>query len=222
MWPPRTIVITDRRALGARGDGEQEARLVAFVGASADAGVDAVQVRERDWADARLLRVMRAAVAAVQGSGCHVFVNDRAHVAIAAGAHGVQLRGDGMPAARVRRVWPTELLIGRSVHVGDDVTMAEGADVVLFGTVFPSMSKGPAAPVAGVSALAAWARRPGMVPVVAVGGIDLDRCASVHETGAAGVAGIDVFARAWHQGASSLASMVREIHAVFRDRERAE
>ena len=222
MWPPRTIVITDRRVLGSRGDDDQEARLVVFVGAVAAAGVDAVQVRERDWADARLLRVTGAAVAAVQGSGCRVFVNERAHVAIAAGAHGVHLRGDGMPAARLRRVVPSALLIGRSVHVGDDVAVADHADMVLFGTVFPSVSKASGSPVAGLPALRQWTRRPGMAPVVAVGGIDLDRCASVHGAGAAGVAGIDVFARAWHQGATALASVVREIHAVFRDRERAE
>lgn len=222
MWPPRTIVITDRRVLAARGEDDQEARLVAFVGAVAAAGVDAVQVRERDWADARLLRVTGAALAAVQGSRCRVFVNERAHVAIAAGAHGVHLRGNGVPAVRVRRVSPPALLIGRSVHVGDDVAVADGTDVVLFGTVFPSVSKSPVAPVAGLPALTDWTRRPGMVAVVAVGGIDLDRCASVHEAGADGVAGIDVFARAWHQGASSLASLVQEIHAVFRDRERAE
>ena len=119
MWPPRTLVVTDRRRLAARGEIDEETRLVAFVAAMAAAGVDAVQVRERDWPDGRLVRVTRAARAAVAGSPCRLFVNDRAHVAVAAGAHGVHLRGDGMPATRVRRTWPSTLLIGRSMHVGD-------------------------------------------------------------------------------------------------------
>ena len=124
--------------------------------------------------------------------------------------------------SRVRRVWPSGLLIGRSVHVGDAGVGGEGADVVMFGTVFPSVSKAPDAPVAGCRRWPTGRGGPAMVPVVAVGGIDLDRCAVVREAGACGVAGIDLFARAWQQGAASLASVVREIHAVFRDRERAE
>lgn len=127
-----------------------------------------------------------------------------------------------MPAARVRRAWPSGLLIGRSMHVGDLTSGADGADVVMFGTVFPSTSKGPDAPVAGVAALAAWTRQPGMVPVVAVGGVDVNRCATIREAGACGVAGIDLFVRAWQQGPKSLASLVAEIHAVFGDGERAE
>ncbi len=70
MWPPRTVAITDHRRLAARGDGGEDDALVAFVAAMATAGVDAVQVRERDWPDARLLRVTRAAVE--RGAGQHV------------------------------------------------------------------------------------------------------------------------------------------------------
>lgn len=222
MWPPRTLAITDRARLAARGEQGEDAWLVAFVAAMAAAGVDAVQVRERDWPDRRLLRVVQAARVAVQGSGCRLFVNERAHVAVAAGAQGVHLRRTGMPAARVREAWPSGLLIGRSVHVDDDVADSVGADMVLFGTVFPSVSKGPGGAVAGLGALAAWTQRPGQPPVVAVGGLELERCALVREAGACGMAGIDVFVRAWQQGPSALASVVREIHAVFRDGERAE
>jgi thiamine-phosphate pyrophosphorylase len=222
MWPPRTIAITDRRRLEARGDVDEDTRLVAFVAAMATAGVDAVQVREREWPDARLLRVVRSARAAVSGSSCRLFVNERAHVAAAAQAHGVHLRGDGMPAWRVRRAWPSGLLIGRSVHVGDAAAAGDGADVALFGTVFPSASKDPNAPVAGLSGLADWTGQATGLPVVAIGGIDVDGCAPVREAGACGVAGIDLFIRAWQRGAAPLASLVAEIHAVFRDGERAE
>jgi thiamine-phosphate pyrophosphorylase len=222
MWPPRTVAITDHRGLAARGDDGADDAVVAFAAAMAAAGVDAVQVRERDWPDGRLLRVTRATVDAVRGSTCRVFVNERAHVALAAEAHGVHLRGTAMAVRRVRSAWPAGLLIGRSVHVGDDAADAAAADMVMFGMVFPSGSKAPDAPVTGLAALAAWSGRPGMTPVVAVGGIGVAECAAVHEAGACGIAGIGLFTRAWQQGPSALAAVVREVHAVFRDRERAE
>ena len=197
--------------------------LVAFVAAMAVAGVDAVQVRERDWPDARLLRVTRAAVGAVQGSTCRVLVNERAHVAVAADAHGVHLRGTGMPVRRVRLAWPTGLLIGRSVHLGDDDADVDGADMVMFGMVFPSGSKAPDAPVAGL-------RGAGRLGAPARHGTGRGRRGhrgrslrgGARDAGACGIAGIDLFVRAWQQGPSALAAVVREIHAVFRDRERAE
>ena len=222
MWPPRTVAITDHRRLAGRGDGGSDDAVVAFVAAMAAAGVDAVQVREREWHDARLLRVTRASVNAVQGTTCRVLVNERAHVAMAAAAHGVHLRSTGMPVRRVRVAWPADLLIGRSVHPGDDEADAAAADVVMFGMVFASGSKAPDALVAGLAALATWSGRPGMAPVVAVGGIGVDRCVAVRDAGACGIAAIDLFARAWQQGPSALAAVVREVHAVFRDRERAE
>ena len=76
--------------------------------------------------------------------------------------------------------------------------------------------------MAGLPALATWADRPGMAPVVAIGGIGVDQCAAVRDAGACGIAGIGLFVRAWQQGPSALAAVVREVHAVFRDRERAE
>ena len=222
MGPPRTVAITDRRRLDARGESGTDDAVVAFAAAMAAAGVDAVQVRERDWPDARLLRVTRAIVGAVHGSAARVLVNERAHVAVAAAAHGVHLRSTGMPVSRVRVAWPSRLLIGRSVHPGDDDANAVGADMVMFGMVFPSGSKAPDTPVAGVVALASWTSRPGMAPVVAVGGIGVDECAAVRAAGACGIAGIGLFARAWQQGPSALSAVVREVHAVFRDREWAE
>jgi thiamine-phosphate pyrophosphorylase len=222
MWPPRTVAITDHRHLAARGDADVDDAVVAFVGALAVAGVDAVQIRERDWPDARLLRVAKASVRVVQGSECRVLVNERAHVALAADAHGVHLRGTGMPVRRVRLAWPAGMLVGRSVHLGDDEADAAAADMVMFGMVFPSASKAPDAPVAGLRALASWSCQPGMAPVVAVGGIGVDQCEAVRHAGACGIAGIGLFARAWQRGPSALAAVVRDVHAVFRDRERAE
>ena len=80
-----------------------ERPLVALIGEAARAGVDLIQIREPDLDDRALVTLARAAVAAVRGTPARVIVNDRADVALAAGAAGVHLRGDSMPGrARAR------------------------------------------------------------------------------------------------------------------------
>ena len=66
------------------------------------AGVDVIQVRERDLPDGELTALVRRIVAWPPATKTRVMVNDRADVAIAAGAAGVHLRGDSAPASRVR------------------------------------------------------------------------------------------------------------------------
>lgn len=215
MWPPRTLAITHRQRLGGRGPDDEQRCLVHLAEGLAQAGVDALQVRERDWADGRLLSLVRDVCAATAGTGCLVLVNERAHVALAAGAHGVHLRGTGMPASRLRAVVPLGWSISRSVHAGDEpAAVMTGVDVALFGTVFASGSKPDGWPVAGLDGLGGWVARAGR-PVVAVGGITPGRCVAVRDAGACGVAGIELFVQAWQQGADALVALVREVHAVF-------
>ena len=218
MWRPRTLLITDRVRLREATGADDDAAMVAYVAAAAEAGVDAVQVRDRAADDRHLLRLVRQIVEALAGSGCRVLVNERAHVAWAAGADGVHLRSDGVAAVRLRDAWPSVQTIGRSVHRDDGPDAAAAVDYVVFGTVFASGSKGPDAPVAGLSALRAWVER-STVPVLAVGGMELERCIAVRRAGAAGIAAIDLFARAYAAGADRLAATVREVHAVFNDGE---
>jgi thiamine-phosphate pyrophosphorylase len=171
-----------------------EDALVRRVRAAAVEGVHLVQVRERDLDGGPLTRLVRACVDAVRGSRARVIVNDRFDVAVAAGAHGVHLRGDSFPASRIRACAPQGFLIGRSVHsVSDAVAAAEGAaiDYLIFGTVFVSGSK-PERPAAGLRELSAVASAT-RVPVLAIGGMTSDRIADVMRAGAAGVAGISMF-----------------------------
>ncbi len=172
-----------------------DAALVARVAAAARAGVHLIQIRQ-PARDARpLVRLVERAVAAVRGTQTRVLVNDRLDVAMAAGAHGVHLRGDSMPAARVRTMAPAGFVVGRSVHSPDEarsVTSDGSVDYVLVGTIFPTASK-PGAAVAGLGMLAA-ACHATSVPVLAVGGMQLERLTSVADAGAAGVAAIGLFA----------------------------
>jgi thiamine-phosphate pyrophosphorylase len=166
------------------------------VRAAARDGVDLVQVRERDLDDRALLALVRRVIAEVADTPARVLVNDRLDVALAAGAHGVHLRGDSIAASRVRAIAPRGFLVGRSVHALDEAIAIdrEGAvDYLIFGTVFASAGKPGGHPVAGVEALARVCAAV-RTPVLAVGGIDAARAVEARRAGAQGVAAIGVFA----------------------------
>ena len=190
-------LVTDRGRLTVDGGGEQAtgARLVEIVGAAARAGVDVVQVREPDLEARWLSLLVAGCVRATEGTAARVVVNDRIDVALAAGAAGVHLRGDGPPANRVRQIAPPGFLISRSVHsAAEGARLAEqgGLDYLIFGTVFPSTSKDPEHPVAGIPELER-AVRLAKIPVLAIGGMTPERAAEAAGAGAAGVAAISLF-----------------------------
>jgi thiamine-phosphate pyrophosphorylase len=187
---PVLCLVTDRRRFGA----SWEDTLVRRVRAAALEGVHLVQVRERDLDGGPLTRLVAACVDAVGGTTARVVVNDRFDVAVAAGAHGVHLRGDSFPASRIRACAPRRFLIGRSVHSVSDAVLAaeDGAvDYLIFGTVFASRSKADRA-AAGLGELSAVAHAT-RLPVLAIGGLTAAKIGDVMSAGAAGVAGISMF-----------------------------
>ncbi len=129
------------------------------------------------------------------GSRTLVVVNDRVDVALAARAHGVHLRSDSMATAEVRRMAPSAFLIGRSVHGLDEARQhAGGTDYLIAGAVWATASKPAGHPLLGVEGLAQVVRAVG-VPVLAIGGVTLDRTHEVAAAGAAGLAAIGLFIR---------------------------
>jgi thiamine-phosphate pyrophosphorylase len=185
-------MITDRRRLGADG----ESALIRRIALASRAGVHLVQIRERDLPDAGLLRLTARAVDAARSTRTRIIVNDRADVALAAGAHGVHLRGDSVPARRVRAVAPVGFLVGRSVHTLEEADRAAGEgglDYLLFGTVFETFSKPGQAP-AGVAALRAVVSTARTLPVLAVGGVGPRTARLLPASGCAGFAAIGLFA----------------------------
>ena len=189
---PCLCLVTDRRAVNpdARTVRDEVAALEALLDEAIDAGIDLIQIRERDLEASLLHELVVRTVACARATTTRVVVNDRADVAVAAGAHGVHLRGDGPPSARVRELVGTAVLIGRSIH--DPAETTDAADYFLFGTVFRTGSKPADAPVAGLEALAAAARQ-STAPVLAIGGVTPDRAAVCRQAGAAGVAAIGIF-----------------------------
>lgn len=185
---PVLCMITDRRR-------EDTASFLERVGAAARAGVHLIQIRERDLEGRELTRLVERCVALVRGTSARVIVNDRVDVALAAGAHGVHLRADSVPAPRVRAITPPQFIIGRSVHSIEDARVADregGLTYLMFGTVFPSSSK-RGVEAAGTQALAGVAATTAL-PVLAVGGLTQPRIAALAGTGAAGCAAIGLFA----------------------------
>lgn len=204
-------MISDRRRFGDHAAD----RLVDAVAAAARAGLDLIQIRERDLDARSLIDLVRRCVDAARGTRARILVNDRTDVAIAAGAHGVHLRADSMPACRVRAIAPAGFLIGRSVHDRDETVRASdggGLDYVMFGTVFATRSKPDVSP-AGTGMLAQVAAATPL-PVIAIGGITEASTRGLQRTGAAGIAAIGLFADC---DPAALPAMIVRVSNAFQD-----
>jgi thiamine-phosphate pyrophosphorylase len=129
-----------------------------------------------------------------------VMVNDRVDVALAAQADGVHLKAASIGVADARCLAPADWIVGRSVHELAEVEAAarEGADYLLFGSIFATRSKPPGWPVAGLDGLRAAVAAARQVPVLAIGGVGVAEAAAVAATGAAGIAAIDAFQPSQH------------------------
>ena len=200
--------VTDRR----RGSDSSRAYLLDRIHAAAAAGVDVIQVRERDLADRDLMSLVRDARAAIRGTATRLLVNDRVDIALASGAAGVQLRADSIEAARIRAIVPPGFLIGRSIHDPAETAEARDCDFLLFGTVFASSGKPAGHRIAGVDALAEACRR-ARVPVLAIGGIDETNVNHVAAAGAAGIAAVGLFMA--DRSIPEIAAAVSAIRAAF-------
>jgi thiamine-phosphate pyrophosphorylase len=153
--------------------------------------VDLIQIRAKEIPARALVRLAREAVANARQS--MILVNTRTDVALACGAHGVHLPARSMSPDIIRRITSQGFLIGVSCHTIEELQAAEGegADFAVYGPVFPSVTK-PAAPI-GIESFrqAAGSVR---LPVYALGGVTAKNARQCIEAGAAGVAGISLFA----------------------------
>ncbi|MFN2563984.1 MAG: thiamine phosphate synthase [Gemmatimonadaceae bacterium] len=165
-----------------RRDGLDE--LVARASAAAHSGATAVHLRLKGEDARTLLDASRALVGALS---VPVVVHDRADVAVAAGAAGVHLSPDELPAAAIRSVVPPEMVVGVSVGGAADLELARAADYVSIGPVFARGGRAAEVPALGVDELAPVVRLVG-VPVLAVGGITPENARWVLDAGAAGIA----------------------------------
>lgn len=208
-------LVTDRRRLApGRSDADAVACLVEQAGYAVAAGIDVIQLRERDLDSRRLVQLTSTLVALSRGSTTRIVVNERLDVALAAGADGVHLRGDSLAAATVRELAPPGFLVGRSVRSIEETRHAGPVDYLIAGTIFPSGSKPPEHPLLGLDGLAAIVTA-SLVPVLGIGGIGADRLQDLHSTGAAGVAAIGAFMGTGDCGAVPLHDLARRYRERF-------
>ncbi|MGK2935562.1 MAG: thiamine phosphate synthase [Gemmatimonadaceae bacterium] len=140
---------------------------IARVAAAARGGATMVQVRAKQASSRELLEVVRRLVAALH---VPVVVNDRADIAIMAGAAGVHLGSDDLPVAAVRALAPRSFIIGASLGSGEEVASAHGADYVGIGPAFATPSKADAGSPLSFEEIARL-QQFAAVPAVAIGGI---------------------------------------------------
>lgn len=214
--------MTDRKALA--GDKSLPA-LLDVIRAAAAAGVDWVQIREKDLPARELFELVKEAVsfASVRpGStrlrSIRIIVNDRLDVALAAGAAGVHLGHASAPAREVVR-WcragdaPADFLVGVSCHSLEGVQEAEnaGASYTYFGPIYETPSKIPFGKPHGVEELAQVANAVS-IPVIAIGGVNASNALHCIHSGAAGIAAIRMVQDA--RDANSLKEAIEAIHGL--------
>jgi thiamine-phosphate pyrophosphorylase len=183
---PILCLVTDRHAV-------QGSLAIAVAGAVA-AGVDWVQIRDRELSGRDLLAHAEEVAAAARagarrrGGPVRVLVNRRADVALALGLDGLHLGFDAMPAERARELLGAEALIGVSAHAPEEVARAAGgaAGYALLAPILAPLSKVAERPPLGPGALRAAAGHG--IPVLAQGGIDAGNAGRMIAAGAAGVA----------------------------------
>ena len=169
-----------------------------------DAGVKLIQYRNKNGSSRRLFETSRQIADRVRAAGGIFIVNDRADVALLAGADGVHVGQDDLPVELARRVLeapgvlakPRPGIIGCSTHNLEQVSEADrtSVDYIAFGPVFATQSKQKPDPLVGLDGLRA-ARKATRKPLVAIGGITLASATAVMEAGADSVAVIGDLAR---------------------------
>ncbi len=202
---PILCYVTDRRSLSLVTPSENVSGLAEKIAALARAGVDWVQIREKDLSAQQLTALTQEALCCIPGAGndrasaTRILVNDRVDVALTEGAAGVHLGERSLPVDEVRRFVQARLsvkdfLVGVSCHSLESAKAAAagGADYVFFGPVFATPSKAGFGAPHGVGRLAKICGSV-PIPVLAIGGITLENAASCFTAGAAGIAAIRLF-----------------------------
>lgn len=239
---PLLCYVTDRRSLflGRTPETSQHLDtrkiLLEKIAAAATAGVDWIQIREKDLSGKECSSLTREAVhvatsssldasanipnsssteAAGEQVSSRILVNDRLDVALATEAGGVHLGDKSLPTEEARRLVKSpgrdrDFLIGVSCHSLDSAKAAEsgGADYLFFSPVFATPSKAAYGAPQGLRRLAEVCRAVAL-PVLAIGGITLENAADCFSAGASGIAAIRLF-----QDASDMASVVRQLRSL--------
>ncbi|RJQ52390.1 MAG: thiamine phosphate synthase [Nitrospiraceae bacterium] len=179
----RLYLITDRKLTADRYS------LTASVEKALKGGVRAIQLREKDLGTRELLTLAHKMRKLTEKYNARLFINDRFDIALAAGADGVQLTQNSIPADAVRRVVKDKLMIGVSTHSLKEAKEAEKAraDFITLGPVYRTPSKLKYGKPVGIDILKTVCGKVN-IPVFAIGGIKNNKIKEAKEAGAYGIA----------------------------------
>lgn len=226
--------ITDRKQFPGT-DGDQRRAVLDRIRAAAAAGIEYVQLREKDLSAKQLETLAREALKIVRdyANKTRLLINSRIDVALAVGADGVHLTGADISASDARAIWalsilgtksaalPSSWVIAVSCHSAVEVRLAEshGADFVVLAPIFEKA--GSNAPALGLEALRFATRRGELpdarveagdqrahVPVFALGGVTVANAMDCIRHGASGIAGIRLFQ---HGNLAEMVSALRQV-----------
>ena len=189
--------ITDRKAL-ATGEADRRAALLRRIAEAARAGIDYIQLREKDLGPTDLELLAREALHLIRdnSSKTKLLINTHTEIALAVGVDGVHLPADSPPPDAIRSEWlgrtRHDPIIGVSAHSVSDVLLAEngGATFTVLAPIFEKLGTG-VRPLGLDTVREACAAT--QIPVLALGGVRLGNVRGCLEAGAAGIAGIRVF-----------------------------
>ena len=203
----RLIVITDIDLARPRA-------IVDIVRAAVAGGAPAVQLRDKTASPTELLQAGRALLPIVHAAGALFFINDRTDVALALGADGVHVGPDDVPVSAVRTMVPDGFLVGTSTDEPEIARrlVAEGADYIGCGTIYPTQTKPDAGAAIGLDGLQRVVDAVN-APVIGIGGITVERSGEVAGTGAAGLATVGAV-----MSAADVTEVVRALLAPWEDK----
>ena len=161
-----------------------------WVARMAQAGIPAVQLRFKSDDKAAVGKEVAASVAATQGTNTLLFINDHWEEAIAVGAYGVHLGQEDMQEAPLDKIRSAGLRLGLSTHGYKEMLLADShsPSYIALGAVFPTTLKRMVTEPQGLGRLERYAQLMQNYPLVAIGGIDLERLPAVVKTGVGSVA----------------------------------
>jgi len=215
--------VTDRHSQAATESGDSQAALLLRIETAAAAGVDWIQIREKDLSgrDCALLtrEALQRATKSQAGNAARtrIFVNDRVDVALTENAAGAHLGEKSLPVAEAKRLvvdrgTRNDFVIGVSCHSLEAARSAarDGADYLFFGPVFATPSKAAFGAPQGLERFATVCREVS-IPVLAIGGITLENASACLAAGASGIAAIRLF-----QDAKDIFSLVHSLRNLAR------
>jgi len=213
--------VTDRRSLSEAEVRNAQETLLSKIKAAAAAGVDWIQIREKDLSGRDCGLLTREALqrapksTASNAAPTRILLNDRQDVALSERAGGVHLGEDSLPlleAKRLSNAQAQDFLIGVSCHSLEAARSAAsgGANYLFFGPVFATPSKAAFGAPQGLERLAEVCRAV-PIPVLAIGGITLANASACLAAGASGIAAIRLF-----QSSRDMSSLVQSLRKLAR------